>query len=145
MFTLVREKSELLEGLRVIVVDDVLDCKDLVEMYLMQNKALVRAVDSAKDALKTIDNFQPDLIISDIYMPEEDGYWLIEQVNQLNTNSDDYICAIALTAAATKEEQEALIAAGYDAYLTKPFMFEDLTASISQVIGRAKIVKSSHQ
>lgn len=128
------EQTRLIKGLRVIVVDDISDSKDLLEMYLSQKKARVKAVDSAKDALTAIKNFRPNLIISDIYMPEQDGYWLIEQLNSLNTNSENYIPAIAVTAAAREQDREQLIAAGYDGYLAKPFLFEDLTTLIAKVI-----------
>lgn len=126
----IQDIQKSISGLRVMVVDDVLDCRDLVELYLMQIEAKVQAVSSAKEALDTIDDFQPELIITDIYMPEEDGYWLIEQLNRLNKDSKIKIPAIALTAAARDEDREQLIAAGYDGYLAKPFIFGDLTKLI---------------
>lgn len=135
------EAQELIKGLRVIVVDDVLDSRDLVEMYLKAKQAEVKAVSCAKDALKLVEKFQPELVISDIYMPEENGYWLIEQLNTVNKESKTYIPAIALTAAAKEEEKKQIIAAGYDGYITKPFMFEDLTTIITQLIVKNKLVK----
>ena len=63
---------------------------------------------------------------------------MIEQLKQLNTNSEKYLPAIALTAAAKQEERKAIIAAGYDGYLTKPFMFEDLTNLIVDVMNQRK-------
>jgi len=133
------KESKLIQQLRVIIVDDVPDCRDVVELYLSQKNVLVEAVDSANDVFKIIESFQPDLIISDICMPRQDGYWLIEKLNQLNLNSEKYISSIALTAAAKVEEQEAIIAAGYDGYLAKPFMFEDLTNLIVDVMNRGKL------
>lgn len=131
VFTQNVQKS--LTGLRVMVVDDVADCRDVVELYLNQMEAKVEAVASANDALDIIDNFQPELIISDIYMPEQDGYWLIEQLNQLNTKSNHRIPTIALTAAAKEVDRERLMAAGYDGYLVKPFLFEDLNQLITKL------------
>ncbi len=133
------KESKLIQQLRVIIVDDVPDCRDVVELYLLQKNALVEAVDSADDVFKIIESFQPDLIISDICMPRQDGYWLIEKLNKLNLNSEKYVPSIALTAAAKVEEQEAIIAAGYDGYLAKPFMFEDLTNLIVDVMNRGKL------
>ena len=92
--------QKVLTGLRVMVIDDVTDCRDVVNLYLNQMGAKVKAVASANDALSVISNFQPELIISDIYMPEQDGYWLIEQLNRLNAKSNHKILTIALTAAA---------------------------------------------
>ena len=125
---------EKMKNLRVIVVDDVSDSKDLLEMYLKQKKIKVKAVDSAKNALKIIKDFRPDLIISDIYMPEEDGYWLIEQLNRLGATLGKKLPAIAVTAAARDEDREKLMAAGYDDYLSKPFLFEDLNTAIERVM-----------
>lgn len=125
-------------GLRVLVVDDVTDCRDLVELYLMQIDAEVRAVASAKDAMESIEKFRPELIITDVYMPEKDGFWLIEQLNKLNTRSQTKIPAIALTAAAEEKDRERLIIAGYDGYLAKPFIFENLTELIVKLTAKSK-------
>ena len=126
--------QKVLTGLRVMVIDDVTDCRDVVNLYLNQMGAKVKAVASANDALSVISNFQPELIISDIYMPEQDGYWLIEQLNRLNAKSNHKILTIALTAAAKEVDKEQLLAAGYDGYLAKPFMFEDLNKLIARLI-----------
>ena len=126
--------QKVLTGLRVMVIDDVTDCRDVVNLYLNQMGAKVKAVASANDALSVINNFQPELIISDIYMPEQDGYWLIEQLNRLNAKSNHKILTIALTAAAKEVDKEQLLAAGYDGYLAKPFMFEDLNKLIARLI-----------
>ena len=69
-------------------------------------------------------------------MPEEDGYWLIEQLNRLNRESKTKIPAIALTSSAKQEDREQLTAAGYDGYLAKPFILEDLTKLIVQLTDR---------
>ena len=123
-----------IKGLKVIVVDDILDSRDIVEMFLSQEEAQVQSVSCAKDALNILGKFQPELIISDIYMPGEDGYWLIKQLNTINQNSTRYIRAIALTAAAKEEDRQHLLSAGYDGYLTKPFLFEDLIALIARIV-----------
>ena len=127
----IEKTQKLIAGLRVIVVDDVEDSRDVLRMYLMQKQAEVKSVSSAKEALQALESFQTKLIISDIYMPDKDGYWLIEQ---LHTKYSTRIPAIALTAAAKKEDRDRLIAAGYDGYLSKPFLFEDLTMLITQII-----------
>ena len=128
------KEQELVKGLRVIVVDDVADSRELVEMYLKLCNAKVVTVDRAKEVLGLVENFKPDLIISDIYMPEENGYWLIERLNWINQQSKKPIKTIALTAAARESDREKLIEAGYDGYLAKPFILEDLSALISKLI-----------
>lgn len=128
------KEQEAIEGLSVIVVDDVVDSRELVEMYLKLCNAKVVTLDRAKDVLKLIENFKPDLIVSDIYMPEENGYWLIDRLNSINQQSKNRIKTIALTAAATEKDREKLMKAGYDGYLAKPFILEDLCTLIVKLI-----------
>jgi len=124
----IKANEATIKGLRVTVVDDNADCRDVVKLYLSQLQAEVNPVDSATDALKTLESFQPQIILSDLFMPERDGYWLIAQ---LRTSSIPYIPAIALTVAAKEEDRDLLILSGYDGYLAKPFLFEDLSRLIN--------------
>ena len=140
----IQREEESVAGLRVLVIDDVIDSKELVEMYLKLHDAKVMAVDRAKDAFRLLTSFQPELIISDIYMPEKDGYWLIEELNKINQQSRNRILTIALTVAAKKEDRQKLIEAGYDGYLAKPFFFEDLTALVVKLLGQKKL-KSNYR
>lgn len=128
------KQVKLIKKLKVIVVDDHLDSRDLVEMYLQQKQAEVKTASSAEEAIALLNEFQPELIVSDIYMPQKDGFWLIEQLHIINQKSENYISAIAITAAAKEEEKLQILAAGYDGYLAKPFLFEDLTDLINRVI-----------
>ncbi|MBE9044266.1 response regulator [Pleurocapsales cyanobacterium LEGE 10410] len=139
----IEQSRKLIEGLRVIVVDDVLDSRDLLEMFLKQKKAQVQAASCAKDALKKLENFPAELIISDVCMPEEDGYWLIKQLKSINRGSVDYISAIAVTAAAKEEDRRQLISAGYDGYLSKPFIFEDLSILIAEILTKNSASKNN--
>ena len=126
------KEQELVRGLKIIVVDDVADSRELVEMYLKLCNAKVITVERAKDVLGLVENFKPDVVISDIYMPEEDGYWLIDRINAINQQSK-IIKTIALTAAAREEDRKKLMRAGYDGYLAKPFILEDLTVLINEL------------
>jgi two-component system OmpR family response regulator len=128
------KEQEIVKGLSVIVVDDVADSRELVEMYLKLCNAEVIAVDRARNAFELVKSFRPDIIVSDIYMPEENGYWLIDRINAINQQSKNSIKTIALTAAAREEDRKNLIEAGYDGYLAKPFILEDLTALINKLI-----------
>lgn len=129
-------ERELIQGLSIIVVDDVVDSRELVEMYLNLCHAKVVGVERAKEALELVENFRPDVIVTDIYMPEENGYWLIDRINTINRRSKNPIKTIALTAAAKEKDRQRLIEAGYDGYLSKPFILEDLTALINKLIAR---------
>ena len=127
-------EQELVRGLSAIVVDDVADSRELVEMYLKLCNARVVSVEKARDVLELVENFKPDIIVSDIYMPEENGYWLIDRVNSINQKSRNRIKTIALTVAARDKDRNKLIEAGFDGYLAKPFILEDLSALINRLI-----------
>ena len=127
-------EQELIKGLNIIVVDDILDSRELVEMYLKLCSAKVVTAERAKDALRLVENFRPDVIVSDIYMPEENGYWLIDRINSINQKSRNRIKTIALTVAARDKDRNKLIEAGFDGYLAKPFILEDLSALINRLI-----------
>lgn len=130
------KEKEPIEELKIIVVDDVTDSRDLVAMYLKLCNARVVSLERAKDVLELVENFRPDVIISDIYMPEENGYWLIDRLNSINRQSKKPIKTIALTAAAKEKDRKNLIKAGYDGYLAKPFILEDLTALITKLMSQ---------
>ena len=128
------KEQELVKGLSIIVVDDVADSRELVEMYLKLCNAEVMAVERAKDVLELVEDFRPDVIISDIYMPGEDGYWLIDRLKAIARRSKNPIKTIALTVASREKDRQRLIGSGYDGYLAKPFILEDLTVLISKLI-----------
>ncbi|MGF1490528.1 MAG: response regulator, partial [Prochloraceae cyanobacterium] len=86
------------KGLRVVVVDNNDDSLKMISLYLKWLGANIKAVTSAKNAINAIKSFQPELIISDLFMPEEDGYWLIKTIRE---EHNKYIPAIALTIAST--------------------------------------------
>ncbi|MGV2827448.1 response regulator [Myxosarcina sp. GI1(2024)] len=123
-----------LNHLRVLVVEDVVDSREVLTIYLEQIGARVKAVTNAVEALQVIEYFHPSLLISDIYMPERDGYWLIERVRNLAPPSLAAIPAIAVTAAARDSDRDSILAAGYDDYITKPFIFAHLAASIERIL-----------
>lgn len=119
------------KGLRVVVVDNNDDSLKMISLYLKWLGANIKAVTSAKNAINTIKSFQPELIISDLFMPEEDGYWLIKTIRE---EHNKYIPAIALTIASTNEDKKKSLSFGYDAHLAKPFLFEDLNSLINKLI-----------
>ena len=93
--------------------------------------ALVEAVASAKEAFERLSHRRPDVLVSDIGMPDEDGYSLIRRVRQMPGNHK--LPAIALTAYARKQDAEAAIGAGYDQHLPKPVAPADLIKAIKTV------------
>jgi CheY-like chemotaxis protein len=118
-----------LNGLRVIVVDDSTDNLELVEMILAQYHAQVTAVTSASEAFEIITHLQPDILLCDLMMPNEDGYWLIRQIRNHNSVLKQ-IPALAITALASKDERPLIFESGFSEILYKPFYPEELIAVV---------------
>ncbi len=123
-----------LTGIRVLVVDDDIDSRDFVAFVLEQDGAFVIAVSSAYEALETLAEVKPDVLVSDISMPDMDGYMLIHQVRTLTPEQGGQIPAIALTAFARNDDQQEALKAGFQMHLPKPLNPEELIAAIAQLM-----------
>jgi PAS domain S-box-containing protein len=128
-----REHQNDLKGLRILLVEDEPDARELIAMVLQGSGASVEAVDSAGDALKRLPLFIPDLLLSDIGLPRESGYDLIKKVRLLSSNLNK-VPAIALTAFATESDRTMSLSAGFQAHLAKPVEPTDLVATIKSVL-----------
>jgi PAS domain S-box-containing protein len=124
-----------LNGIRVLVVDDDADSRDFVAFVLEQDGAFVIAVSSGYEALQVLAEIKPDLLVSDISMPDMDGYMLIHQVRTLTLEQGGQIPAIALTAFARNNDQQEALKAGFQMHLSKPINPEELIAAIVQLLG----------
>lgn len=133
-----KQAEDQISKLRVLVVDDDKDSRDLLLFYLEQIGAKVKSVASAKVAIEEVQFFQPEIILSDIFMPEENGFWLINQLKNLERTSNRHLAAIAITAAAKTKDREKILSAGFDAYLSKPFLLDHLAALIAKVVQQNK-------
>ncbi|OUL31521.1 hybrid sensor histidine kinase/response regulator [Nostoc sp. T09] len=109
-----------LNNLRLLVVDDDTDTRHFLTVALQQAGAVVRAVTSVNEALSAIQEYLPDILISDIGMPEEDGYTLIRKLRLLKPEQGGRIPAIALTAYAREEDTTQALEAGFHMYAAKP-------------------------
>jgi signal transduction histidine kinase/CheY-like chemotaxis protein len=109
-----------LEGMRLLVVDDDADTRDFLAFLLEQHGAIVTIATSANEALAKIAQSQPDLLLSDLGMPEVDGYALIRKLRSLSPHQGGQIPAIALTAYATETTQQQVFAAGFQLHIAKP-------------------------
>jgi PAS domain S-box-containing protein len=130
------ECPERLDRVRVLAVDDEPDTRELLKAGLGQCGAEVIAVGSAAEALEAIAAAVPDLLISDIGMPEEDGYDLIRQVRELPAENGGKIPAIALTAYARVEDRMQALRAGYQMHVPKPVELAELVAVAASLIRR---------
>jgi CheY-like chemotaxis protein len=126
----------VLEGVRVLVVDDDPDACELLEMALHESGADVHAVNSARAALEAIASFRPHVLMSDIGMPEEDGFALIRQVRAREAVEGGHVPAIALTAFASQADREQALALGFEAHLAKPASPRDIVRTAARLVGR---------
>jgi PAS domain S-box-containing protein len=122
-----------LSNIKVLIVDDDPDSRDLVHRLLADCGATVTGAASAAEALTATHNQRPDILISDIGMPEIDGYQLLRS---LRTNSEIRCPAIALTAFARPEDRTRALLAGYVAHVAKPVEAAELIATVAAVSGR---------
>ncbi len=112
--------SASLAGLQILVVDDDDDSREFVAFVLQQDGAAVKTVASASDALRILAQLRPDILVSDIGLPQMDGYALMRQVRLWPAEQGGQIPAIALTAYAGDYNQKQAIQAGFQAHLSKP-------------------------
>ena len=116
----------MLQGIRIVVVDDDDDARDLLVTVLTQRSAHVYEAECAADAFELLAREQPDVLISDIAMPEEDGYSLIKRVRQLAADAGGKTPAVAVTAYAGSADRARAIAAGFDVHFSKPIDIDGL-------------------
>ena len=124
------EEEIALDGLRVLLVEDEADARELYRMILEASGARVRAVASAAVALQSFDGAPPDVLVSDIGLPGMDGYELIERIRQLPGARGGRVPAIALTAYAGAEHERRALEAGYQVHVAKPVEAEHLVAVV---------------
>ncbi|MBK1990068.1 response regulator [Sphaerospermopsis aphanizomenoides BCCUSP55] len=127
-------KSLPLAGVKVLIVDDDTDSRDFVVFVLEQEGAEAIAVSSAFEALQVLMQSKPDVLVSDISMPEMDGYMLIRQVRTLTPEAGGKIPAIALTAYARDYDQQQALKAGYQMHLSKPLNAEKLVQAVIKFV-----------
>ncbi len=126
-----------LSGLRVLVVEDEEDTRELLAIMLKQYGAEVTAVASAPEALEALSSAKPDVLVSDIAMPRCDGHELIRRVRAQERLRGGCLPAVALTAYARDSDRTQAIEAGFHLHLPKPVEPSDLVGAIAQLVGRS--------
>jgi signal transduction histidine kinase/CHASE1-domain containing sensor protein len=127
---------QLLSGLNVLVVDDDSDTLTLMATALTRRHANVTAVSSAGEAIQEITRKRPDVLVSDIAMPDEDGYGLIRKIRSLENGVSENIPAVAITAYAKEEDRERALSAGFQIYLAKPVELTELISVVARAARR---------
>jgi hypothetical protein len=133
MSRVAREPS--LIGVRVLVVDDEADARTSIELTLKQYGAIVTAVDSAKEAMYTLEHEPVDVLLSDLAMPVEDGLSLIRRVR---AGPGERLPAAALSAYGRAEDRMQATQAGFDTHLSKPIEPVALAAAIEVLLARTR-------
>jgi hypothetical protein len=125
-----------LKGLRVLVVEDETDTRDFIAFALEGAGAEVKTAARAREALDTLEGWTPDVLVSDIGMPGEDGYAFIGEVRRREADSGGRLPAVALTAYASVEDRRRAISAGFQTHLAKPLDPAEMVAAVAKLAGR---------
>jgi PAS domain S-box-containing protein len=133
------ETAVSLDGIRVLVIEDEPDTRDFLDRFLRASGAMVVTAASSAEALAAFPHARPDVLVSDIGLPESDGYDLIRRIRQLDGGAA--LPAIALTAYARSEDRARAFQAGYQAHVAKPVEPNELAAKIASF---ARLVQARH-
>jgi len=129
-------ESHSLDGLRVLLVDDEPEAREIISTVITRTGAEVTACESASEALATLLEWKPDVILSDIAMPDEDGYSFIGKVRSLPREKGGATPAAALTAYARDVDRRQALAAGYQMHIAKPIAATQLVNIVARLAGR---------
>ncbi|MGQ4648306.1 response regulator [Lyngbya aestuarii] len=132
--------SYFVKGLRLLIVDDNSDSRELLTLLFEEEGAEVIAVKSASEAIEVLEHIQPDILLSDILMPGEDGYSLIRKVRKRELERGGEIPAIAVTVAARTEDRARALSAGFHSHISKPLNLECLLATVAMLCQRTPLI-----
>ncbi len=125
-----------LDGVTVLVVDDETDARELIGEVLLQCGAAVLTASSADEGLKLLQSQRPNVVISDIGMPDKDGYQFMRDLRRISAVKGGNTPAIALTAFARSEDRTRAMVAGYQIHISKPIEPQELIATVASLAGR---------
>lgn len=138
-----------LSGIRILVVEDDMDSREVLQLFLEQSGANVKSAESAHKAMSLLRESNgnlPNIIVSDLAMPDEDGYSLINRIRKLSAEKGGDIPAIALSAFASTENKQKAFDVGFQKYHTKPFepdgIVEDIRQLINETINQNEEIKN---
>jgi CheY-like chemotaxis protein len=131
--------TESLKGLRLLLVEDDEDSREMLKIMFEQYDMEIAAVASAVEALETIRQIQPDILISDVGLPGVDGYELIRKIRQLSPEQGGTVPAVALTGYASLQDRARALDSGYQEHLSKPVDIDRLLELVKGLVMREKI------
>ena len=133
------ENSKPLANIKILIVEDDADSREVLHLFLEQSGASVKSAESARKALNLLHEAEtdlPDIIVSDLAMPEEDGYSLIKHIRQLPVAHGGAIPAMALSAFASSDDKRKAFEAGFQKYHTKPFEPDGIIEDIREILDK---------
>ena len=136
-------RVQRLDGVRVMVVDDDVDGRTLTALLLRQSGAIVNDVASVHEALEMLKVESPDVLVTDIGLPDEDGYALVRQIRQREVEHGGILPTIALTGYARVEDRTRALAAGFQGHVPKPVEPSELVAMIASLVQMDKASRKS--
>jgi two-component system, OmpR family, response regulator len=113
------------QGLRVLFVDNNVDCCDLIEFMLKFYGVEVRKALLAQEALKILAQWQPDILVCEIALPEVDGFTLVQRARKITAGQGKVLLVIAVTAYMSEEMRHFALSGGFDRWFTKPLVLDD--------------------
>jgi len=140
-----RRRPGVLDGLRLLVVDDDRDAREVLEEALTGAGCSVRAADSAAQGLEVVQSFRPHVIVSDVGMPNEDGYSFMRHVRELGARQGGDVPSIALTGYARQGDRTLAIAAGFTAHVAKPVVPDDIVELVANLAADARQKEASSE
>ncbi len=126
-----------LSDIRILIVEDDMDSREVLQIFLEQSGAEVKSAESARQAmilLRESRSYLPDIIVSDLAMPDEDGYSLISRIRELSAENGGEIPALALSAFASNDNKQRAFSVGFQKYHTKPFEPDGIIEEIRQLV-----------
>ena len=137
------EDFPALKGINILVVDDTPDVREVLSVLLGQQGAEVKTASSAAEAIRIFEQWRPDVLISDIGLPGEDGYSLIAKIRALAPERGGRVPALALTAYAQAQDRDRALAAGFQLHIPKPVDPAELAQAIASLTSQSSYVVSS--
>src|SRR6185295_1833781 len=131
-----RPYAAALSGVRALVVDDDSDSRELLAEVLRSRGVVVTAAASVEEGLAALDREVPDILLSDIAMPDRDGYDLIQRVRERSIERGGGVPAVAITAYARAEDTERSLSSGFQMHLSKPVDLDELYATVASLTSK---------
>ena len=132
------DETKMLAGLKVLVVDDEPDARELLQLVLGDAGAVVRTAASAAEGFAQFREFRPDVLVSDLGMPEEDGYALMRRIRALPAEEGGAAPSVALTAYSHSSDRTNALQAGFTTHIAKPVRTDDLLAALHNLAAFAR-------